>query len=293
MIHTLKRFDIVSKAEIDVFLEFPCFLCDPVDVGSLISGSSVFSKPSLYIWKFSVHVLLKPSFKDFEYNLAIMWNECNCLVWTFFGIEMKTDLFQSCGHCWVFQICWHIECSTWAAASFRISNSSAGIPSPPLTSFVVMLPKAHFTSHCRMSGSRWVLTPPWLSGSWRPSLYSSSVHSRHLFLNSPASVRSLGFCATLCPSLHAVLPWYLQFSWRDLYSFPFYCFPLFLCIVLLKRLFFLSLLFSGTLHSVGCNTFYHCSHFSPFYLPWSDETIRHDLNFFSLACSLSSFLSYL
>ena len=72
---------------------------------------------------------------------------------------MKTDLFQSCGHCWVFHICWHIECSTFTASSFRIWNSSAGIPSPPLVLFVVRLPKAHLTSHSRMSGSRWVITP--------------------------------------------------------------------------------------------------------------------------------------
>ena len=59
---------------------------------------------------------------------------------------MKTDLFQSCGHCWVIQICWHIECSTFTASSFRIWNSSTGIPSPPLALFVVILPKAHLTS---------------------------------------------------------------------------------------------------------------------------------------------------
>jgi len=102
-----------------------------------------------------------------------MWDECNCVVvWTFFGIaflwiEMKTDLFLSCGHCWVFQICWHIECSTFTASSFRIWNSSTGIPSPPLALFLVMLFQAHFTSHSRMSGSRWVVTPSWLSGSWK------------------------------------------------------------------------------------------------------------------------------
>ena len=59
---------------------------------------------------------------------------------------MKTDLFQSCSHCWVFQICWHAECSTFTASSFRIWNSSTGIPSPPLALFVVMLSKAHLTS---------------------------------------------------------------------------------------------------------------------------------------------------
>ena len=76
---------------------------------------------------------------------------------------MKTGLFQSCGHCWVFQIFWHIECSTFTASSFRIWNSSTGIPSspipsPPLALFIVMLSKAHLTSHSRMSGSRWVIT---------------------------------------------------------------------------------------------------------------------------------------
>ena len=80
---------------------------------------------------------------------------------------MKTDLFQSCAHCRVFQICWHIECSTFTASSFRIWNSSTAIPSPPLALFVVMLSKAYLTSHSRMSGSRWVITPLWLSGSWR------------------------------------------------------------------------------------------------------------------------------
>jgi len=67
-------------------------------------------------------------------------------------------------------------------------NSSTGIPSPPLALFVVMLSKAHLTSHSRMSGSRWVITPSWLSGSWRSFLYSSSLYSCHLFLISSASL---------------------------------------------------------------------------------------------------------
>ena len=73
---------------------------------------------------------------------------------------MKTDIFQSCGHCWVFQICWHIACSTFTASSFRIWNISTGIPSLPLALFVVMLSKAHLTSHSRISGSRWELASP-------------------------------------------------------------------------------------------------------------------------------------
>ena len=125
----------------------------------------------------------------FEHSLAL----------PFFGIGMKTDHFQSCGHSWVFQICWHIECSTFTASSFRIWNSSTGIPSPPLALFVVMLPKAHLTSHSWMSGSRWVIIPSWLSGSWRSSLCSSSVYSCYLFLISSASVRSVPFLSFIEP----------------------------------------------------------------------------------------------
>ena len=89
------------------FLKLSCFFQDPMKVDNLISDYSVSSKPSLHIWKFLVHVLLKPILKEFENNFANIWNESNCMVvWTFFnivllGIGMKTDLFQSCGHCWV------------------------------------------------------------------------------------------------------------------------------------------------------------------------------------------------
>ena len=114
---------------------------------------------------------------------------------TFFIIGMKTDLFQSCGHCWVFQICWHIEYSTLTASSLRIWNSSAGILSPPLPWFIVMLPKAYLSLHSSVSGSRWVITSLWLSGSWR----SFSVHSCHLFLISSASFRSISFLSFIVP----------------------------------------------------------------------------------------------
>ena len=127
---------------------------------------------------------------------------------------MKTDLFQSCDHCWVFQIGWHIECTTFTASSFRIWNSSTGIPSPPLALFIVMLPKAHLTSHSSMSGSRWVITASWLSGLWRSFLYSS-VYSCHLFLISYASVKSIPFLSFIEPN----------FAWNV---------PL-LCLILLKR----------------------------------------------------------
>jgi len=119
----------------------------------------------------------------------------------FFGIGMKTDLFQSCGHCWVFQICWHIECSAFIASSFRIWNSSTGIPSPPLILFTVILPKAHLTLHPRKSGSRWVITPSWLSGSsWLSFLDSYSVYSCHLFLISSSSVWSIPFLSFIKPA---------------------------------------------------------------------------------------------
>ena len=76
------------------------FFDDSVDVGNLTSGSSAFSKYSLNIWKFLIHVLLKPGLDNFEHCFTSMWDECNCaVVLAFFGIGMKTDLFQSCGHC--------------------------------------------------------------------------------------------------------------------------------------------------------------------------------------------------
>ena len=72
VVYTVKGFRVVNETKVDVFLEFPCFLCDPTNIGSLISGSSVSLKPSLYIWKFSVHILLKPSLKDSEHKFASM-----------------------------------------------------------------------------------------------------------------------------------------------------------------------------------------------------------------------------
>ena len=98
---------------------------------------------------------------QFTYYLSLAWSmlsitllacEMSTFV-SFIGIVMKTDLFQSCGHCWVFQTCWHIECNSFTASSFRIWNNSAGVPPPPPALFVVILPKAHLTSHSRMSGS--------------------------------------------------------------------------------------------------------------------------------------------
>ena len=76
MIHTVKGFGVVNETEVDVFLEFPCFLYDPVNVDSLISGSSSFSKPSLDVWKFLVHVVLKPGMRDFKHDLTNMGDIC-------------------------------------------------------------------------------------------------------------------------------------------------------------------------------------------------------------------------
>ena len=92
LIHTIKGFCVVNEAEIDAFLEFSCFFYDPMDVGNLISDSSAFLKSGLYIWKFSVHILLKPSMKDFEHYFASMLNDCNCVVvQTLFGIALLWD----------------------------------------------------------------------------------------------------------------------------------------------------------------------------------------------------------
>ena len=152
---------------------------------------------------------------------------------------MKTDLFQSCGHCWVFQICWaNIECSTFAASSFTILNSSDGIPSLSLALFIVMLPKAHLTSHSRMSGSRWVTTPLWLFRSLRPFLCSFfSVYSSYFFIISSASVRFSPFLSFTVPI----------FAWNVPLIFP---------IFLKRSLAFPILLFS----SISL----HCSFKKPF-----------------------------
>ena len=98
VIHTVKGFGTVNKAKVDVFLELSCCFNDPTGVDNLISGSSAFSKSSLAIWKFSVHILLKPLLENFEHYFTSTWDECNCVVvWLFFGIAflgvgIKTDL---------------------------------------------------------------------------------------------------------------------------------------------------------------------------------------------------------
>ena len=103
VIHTVKGFFIVNKAEVDVFGECSCFFNDPVNVGNLISGSSAFSKTSLNFWKFMVHVLLKPSLENFDHCFASMWDECNCaIVWAFFGIAFLWNWKEN----WPFPVLW-------------------------------------------------------------------------------------------------------------------------------------------------------------------------------------------
>ena len=103
VIHTVKGFGIVNKGEVYVFLEFPCFFTDPVDVGNLISGSSAFSKSSLNIWKLRVHILLKPGLENFEHYFASVWNECSCaVVWAVFGIAF----LWYCSENWPFPVLW-------------------------------------------------------------------------------------------------------------------------------------------------------------------------------------------
>ena len=171
VIHTVKGFGMVNKAEVDVFLELSCFFRLPTDVFFQIANGcwSLVPLPFLnpawtsesswftYCWSLTWR-MLSITLLACEMS-AIVQKVEHSLALPFFGIGMKMELFQSCGHCWVFQICWHIVYSTFTASSFRIWKSSTRIPSPPLALFVVMLPKAHLTSHSRMSGSRWMIKP--------------------------------------------------------------------------------------------------------------------------------------
>ena len=103
VIHTVKGYGIVNKAEIDDFLKLSCFFDDPTDVGNLIFGSFAISKTSLNIWKFTVHILLKPGLENFEYYFTSVWDECNCaVVWAFFGIDFLRDWNEN----WPFPVPW-------------------------------------------------------------------------------------------------------------------------------------------------------------------------------------------
>ena len=127
------------------------FFHDPEDVGNLISGSSAFSKTSLNIREFMVHILLKPGLENFEHDFTSMWDECNCaVVWAFFGIAFLWDWYEN----WPFLVLWPLVSfpnllAYWVQHfhSIIFQDLKFGIPSPPLALFVVMLSKAHLTSH--------------------------------------------------------------------------------------------------------------------------------------------------
>ena len=103
VIHTVKGFNVVNEAEVDVFLQFSCLFYVPMDVGNLIFGSSAFSKSSLNIWKFSVQVLLKPGLENFEHYFTSVWDDWNCVVvWTLFVIAFLWDWSGN----WHFPVLW-------------------------------------------------------------------------------------------------------------------------------------------------------------------------------------------
>ena len=103
VIHTVKSFGIVDKAEVDIFLELSWFFEDPTDVGNLISGTSAFSKSSLNIWKFTVHVLLKSGLENIEHYFPSVWHECKyTVVWAFFGFVFLWDWNEN----WPFPVLW-------------------------------------------------------------------------------------------------------------------------------------------------------------------------------------------
>ena len=116
MIHTVKGFGIVIKAAVDIFLELFCFFDNPADVNNLISGSSAFSKTSLNIRKFTVHILLKPGLENSERYFTSVWDECKCaVVWAFFGIAFLWDWNEN----WPFPVLWpmlsFLECQAATA----------------------------------------------------------------------------------------------------------------------------------------------------------------------------------
>ena len=162
---------------------------------------------------------------------AIVWWFEQSLLVPFLRIGRRVDLFQSCGHCWVFQICWHIECSTLIASSFRIWNS--------------------LLRFCHLHWLYWpqcFLRPTWLHTPECLTLCEWLHHRGYLghqdlFCTVLLCILAISswslllllylhhFCPLLCPSLDEMSLWYFQFSWRDFQSLPFCHFPLFHCIV--------------------------------------------------------------
>ena len=172
---------------------------------------------------------------------------CHCLS---LGLEWKLTFFSPVATAEFSKLVGILSAALLTASSFRIWSSSTGIPSPPLTLFIVTLPKAHLTSHSRISGSRWVITPSWLSGSWRSFLYSSSVYFCYLFLVSSASVRSILFSVLYCAHLCMKCSFGISNFLEEISSLPHYIVSLYF-FALITGWLYLSLLFFGTLHSNG------------------------------------------
>ena len=158
-------------------------------------------------------MLPKASLKDFDHNLISMWNKCNCTVWIIFGIALLWDWDEN----WPFPVLWPLQSFPnlvyWVqhfnSNVFRILNRSAGIPSPTVILYIVMLPKAHLTTSSRMSNSRWLTASLWLSESLRlfciALLCILATFSQSLLL----LLGLYHFDPLLCPFSREIFPWYL------------------------------------------------------------------------------------
>jgi len=207
---------------------------------------------SLHTWKFSV--VLKLSLKDFELYLASKWDECNCMniLWNClsFGLELKltfsstvaTDEYSKFGD--------KLNVALLQPHSSGFLNSSAGIPSPLLTLFVVMFPKTHLMSYSSIAVFKCVTQTSSLSQSLWTFFYSSSVHSSYLFLISSASVRSLTFLSFIVPILARSDPLVAPIFLKQSILFTILLYSSNSCSVLLWRLSYIPLLFPGSLHSI-------------------------------------------
>ena len=165
LIHTVRGFNIVNETEIDIFWNSLAFsvIQQILAIWSLVPlpflNAAWISGSSWFAWCWSlVYKILCITLLAWEISAIVQWL-VHSLVLLFLGVRMRIDLFQSCGHCWVFHICRHVECNTLMASSFKVLNSSTGIPSHPLALLTAVLPKALLTLFSRMSGSGWLTTP--------------------------------------------------------------------------------------------------------------------------------------
>ena len=200
VIHLVKGFGIVNKAEIDVFLKFFCFLYDPTDVGNLISGSSAFSKYSLNIWKFSIHILLEPCLENFKHYFASMWNECSCaVVWTFLGIAFLWDWNEN----WPFPILWPLL----SFPNYNVNAIFSLSQGVPIISYMVYI-SALLKGYMNRSSSTKMFTKKAI---YIPLENQMTVFQYEIWLNSwairscPSRIIFLYFCLT-----QEKLSWYLK-----------------------------------------------------------------------------------